>query len=372
MEEQVIARVAAAANMRALYPANHPRVVEVIGQIASGVHDTVEGSEPKRDSVTFLIVGNDLVIGQNVIRKTTLTQRQFIQALKRRGIERMTIADGVTPDETVRLIEALAGIAPVPPSSQHIVLGQVQLGDNEKSKAEQMERKELTSDQIDLAREGFEQFRSTQSLPIGAMEQMIWGFIDSMSRSTKAMLPLAKLRDHDEYTFVHSVNVSLLVMAQARSYGIEGTMLHSFGMAGLLHDVGKLFIPLDVLNKPGKLEGDEWATVQGHAAHGAWYLSGMEGTLPLAITTAYEHHLRYDSKPSYPLLKTKRMPHLASRMTSIADAFDAMMTVRPYQKPKMAWSALEILEQRAGTFYDPLLTGNFIRLMQEQNQSRFS
>lgn len=365
MIDHVIIRVAAAANMRALYPANHPRVVGAIDQIIDAVRQAIE--QTGQDSVTFLIVGDDLVIEQDVVRKTTLSQRQFIQALKRRGIERLTIADGVTSEEVVMLVEALAGISPVPPSSAHIILGQVHIGSEEPGKKH--EQRELTSDQLDLVRDAFARFRNTQTLPLGAMEQLVWGFIDSLSRTTQAMIPLAKLKEHDEYTFVHSVNVSLLVLAQAKSFGIEGTMLHTFGMGALLHDVGKLLVPLSVLNKPGKLEGEEWKTMQSHAEQGAWYLSEIDGTLALAITTAYEHHLRFDGQPAYPIPRAMRVPHLASRMTSIADAFDAMMTVRPYQKPLMRTAAQDILSKRAGTFYDPLLVGNFISIIKETNLS---
>ena len=363
--EQVIIRIAAAANMRALYPANHPRVVGAIEQILAAVRNAVD--QAGRDSLTFLIVGDDLVIEQEVVRKTTLSQRQFVQALKRRGIERLTIAEGVTPEEVVALVEALAGIGPVPASSAHIILGQVHIGSEEPGKKD--ESRELTADQLDVVRDAFARFRATQTLPLGAMEQLVWGFIDSLSRSTQAMIPLAKLKEHDEYTFVHSVNVSLLVLSQARSFGIEGTMLHAFGMAGLLHDVGKLLVPISVLNKPGKLEGEEWKTMQSHAEQGAWYLSEIDGTVALAITTAYEHHLRFDGQPAYPLPRATRIPHLASRMTSIADAFDAMMTVRPYQKPLMRSAARDILAKRAGSFYDPLLVGNFISIIKETNLS---
>ena len=361
MMDQVIIRIAAAANMRALYPANHPRVISSIEHIGTSIAAETEAKE--QDSLTFLIVGDDLVIGDDVIRKTTLSQRQFIQALKRRGIERLTIARGVTPAEMATLVEALAGISPIPPSSPNIILGQVHVGTDEAAKKD--ERREITSDDLDVVREAFAKFRATNTLPLGAMEHLVWGFIDSLSRTTRAMIPLAKLKEHDEYTFIHSVNVSLLVLAQARSFGIEGPMLHAFGMAGLLHDIGKLLVPLAVLNKPGKLEGEEWAEMQSHAERGAWYLAELDGTLPLAITCAYEHHMRYDGQAAYPVVKGGRIPHLASRMTSIADAFDAMMTVRPYQKPLLRSAAEEILTKRAGTFYDPLLTGNFVTIIRE-------
>ena len=177
------------------------------------------------------------------------------------------------------------------------------------------------------------------------------------------MLPMAALKTHDEYTFVHSVNVALLVLAQARSFGLEGTILHDFGMAALLHDTGKLRIPIEILNKEGTLDDEEWKVMRSHTDEGAWALAEMESTPPLSIVVAFEHHLRHDGLANYPVLRTRRSPNLASRMTAIADGYDAMSTVRPYQKPQLRSAALEILQKRSETFYDPLLVANFVQLV---------
>jgi response regulator RpfG family c-di-GMP phosphodiesterase len=135
-------------------------------------------------------------------------------------------------------------------------------------------------------------------------------------------------------------------------------------MAGLLHDIGKLMVPVEILNRPGKLDGEQWTLMQSHAERGAWFLSEQDRATPLSIVVAYEHHLRYDGKPNYPVTKTPRIPNLVSRMTSIADTYDAMSTVRPYQSPVGKASALELLQKRAETFYDPLLVANFRQLIQ--------
>src|SRR5205085_6976074 len=127
-------------------------------------------------------------------------------------------------------------------------------------------------EKLETVREAFARFRGEGKLPFGQMEELVWSFIDSLSRTTRTVLPLAKLKEHDEYTFVHSVNVSLLVLAQGRSFGVKGQMLHALGMAALLHDIGKLMVPLKVLNKPGKLEGEEWSMMKSHTEQGAWYL----------------------------------------------------------------------------------------------------
>ena len=345
--------IAAAVSMRTLYPANHPRVTQAVNAIVAAV----------RGSVTFFIVGDDLVVEQDVVRNLSLPQRQFIHALKRRGIERLTLAHGLDAEECHAFIAALATGETVPESTAHLTVGRVHVAfDDEARKAADTTR-ELSPDQIDVVRQAFARFRIDEKLPLSEMEQLVWSFIDSLSRTTRGVLPLAKLKEHDEYTFIHSVNVSLLVLAQARSFGIGGVMLHTFGMAALLHDIGKLMIPLAVLNKPGKLEGEDWTMMKSHAEKGAWYLTELDGSAPLSISVAYEHHLRYDGKPNYPSVSATRSPNLCSRMTSIADAYDAMSTVRPYQQPKMRATALEILKSRAETFYDPLLVSNFVQLV---------
>jgi len=358
--EHIPTQIAAAINMRALYPANHPRVVQTIEQIVAGVHRLLQ--QTKSDSVTYLIVGDDLVFGQDVIRKTSLSVRQFIEVLKRRGIERLTLAAGLQQDEAHQLIGALASNEPVA-SSRHIILGRVHVELEEENL--QVARRELSPEQLENIREAWAKFRVERKLPMGEMEDLVWNFIDSISRTTRPILPLAKLKEHDEYTFVHSVNVSLLVLAQARSFGIQGPMLHAFGMAALLHDIGKLSVPIAVLNKPGKLEGVEWETMKGHAQQGAWYLGEVENASPLSVVVAFEHHLRYDGQPNYPVLRSPRVPNLASRMTSIADTYDAMSTVRPYQQPLSRAASFELLKKRSETFYDPLLVANFIRLVTE-------
>lgn len=361
MIERLVIQLAVAINMRTLYPANHPRVIQAVAQALAVFRSLLEGR--KTDSLTFLLVGEDLVFEQQPLRKGGLSQKQFVEVLRQRGIERLTLAAGLDEAECRTFVSALA-TGETPHASPHIILGKVQVALEDSGKFRRQNR-ELSEDQIDVVRESFARFRTDRQLPLADMEELVWSFIDSLSRATRGVLPLARLREHDEYTFIHSVNVSMLVLAQARSFGIEGNMLHAFGMGGLLHDIGKLMVPLDVLNFPGKLEGAQWALMQSHAEQGAWYLSELENSMPLSILVAYEHHMRFDRQPNYPVTRPRRVPNLASRMTSIADTYDAMSTLRPYQKPKMRATAFEVLQQRSGTWYDPVLVPNFIRLVNE-------
>ncbi len=125
-------------------------------------------------------------------------------------------------------------------------------------------------------------------------------------------------------------------------------------MGALLHDVGKLRVPLDVLNKAGKLSGDEWTTMASHAELGARELAALSTSAPLSIRVAYEHHLRYDGEPNYPAVRGPRSPTLASQLTAIAEVYDAICTVRPYRRALTQAAALDVLRSRAGTFQEPV------------------
>jgi HD-GYP domain-containing protein (c-di-GMP phosphodiesterase class II) len=214
----------------------------------------------------------------------------------------------------------------------------------------------ISAEQVAAGQEAFARFRNDRKGSLQKMEEVVWSLMETLARSAHDVIPLAPLKSHDEYTFVHSVNVSLLVLAQARSFGIQGQVLHALGLAALCHDVGKLSVPLDVLNRPGKLEGDDWKVMQSHAEVGAWQLAALDEAPPLSVVVAYEHHLRYDGQPTYPVLRRPRRPALASQLTALADTFDANTTLRPNQAP----------HARPGTFLDPLLVGNFHRLAAAQ------
>lgn len=363
--ERLPTQIAAAVNLRGLYPPNHPRVAQSVEKILEALSETIRDSDERE--ATYVLVGDDLVIGDKVIRKSTLAVRNFIDILQHRGIERLTMKAGMDRDEANAFIAALtSGDAFL--SSAHIVIGRAHLALEEQTK--ERERTRLSVRQVEVVRDAWARFRVERSLPVDQLEALVWSLIDAVSGSTRSMLPLAPLKEHDEYTFVHSINVSLLVLVQARSFGIYGPTLHDFGMAGLLHDIGKLTVPVEILHKTQRLEAAEWDLMMNHAQEGAWYIAEMEAAPPLAAIVAYEHHLRHDGQPNYPRLRAPRVLNLASRMTAIADTYDALSTTRPYQQALGQAAAFEVLKLRSGTFFDPGLVGNFLRLMGEANIDR--
>jgi len=371
--DRLIAHIAGAINVRSLYAAAHPAVAAHLERLIESVE--VACAERKKDALTFLVVGRDLVVENQPLRKGGLQHEQFIRVLTRRGVERLTIARGVTPAECLAFLTPMV-VGGIPQSSEHIVVGRVEVrtaggaatvsAGALPSAAHPVDAsgvETLSSESVDHAREAFGEFRSDRRAGLWRLEEIVWSLMEALSSATREVLPLAPLKTHDDYTFVHSVNVSLLTLSQARSFGFAGEALHAIGVAALLHDVGKLKIPLEVLNKPGKLEGEEWAIMKSHAEVGALHLCGIEGSHPLAIVVAYEHHMRYDGRPNYPLTRVPRKPTLASQMTAISDVFDAICTIRPYHKARGRAVALGIIRERVGTFHHPALVANFARMI---------
>jgi HD-GYP domain-containing protein (c-di-GMP phosphodiesterase class II) len=375
--DRLVVSLVAGINMRALYGSEHPALASHVERILEAVVAACQ--ERQKEALTFLVVGQDLVIENQPLRTGSLYHQQFIRALTRRGVERLTVARDLDAEECVRFLTPMA-LGGVPVSTRYIVVGRVELqlstsepegpgpgtgagGGRGAGPGGDSAVESLTAQSVDGAREAFTEFRTDRRGGLVRLEQVVWSLMDALQRATREMLPLAPLKTHDDYTFVHSVNVSLLTLAQARSFGIEGARLHAMGLAAFLHDIGKLKIPLDVLNKPGKLEGDEWRIMMGHAQEGATHLCGVEGSHPLAILVAYEHHMRYDGRPNYPVPRIGRRPTLASQMTSISDVYDAICTTRPYAKARSREFALSVLSGRVGTFHSPALVANFVRMV---------
>lgn len=176
------------------------------------------------------------------------------------------------------------------------------------------------------------------------------------------LIPLLRLKQFDQYTTTHALNVSVLTMALAESLGLSPTQVRAFGIAGLLHDLGKVKIPTEILNKPGKLTDEERQVMNSHTVEGARIILETEQRLDLAAVVAYEHHIRIDGG-GYPGMRYARACHSASNLVHVCDVFDALRTDRPYRE---AWSterALQVIEQGAGPEFDEDIARAFIQMM---------
>jgi HD-GYP domain-containing protein (c-di-GMP phosphodiesterase class II) len=175
-------------------------------------------------------------------------------------------------------------------------------------------------------------------------KRLVQPVVDNIMNHELSIVGLTALKDHDEYTHAHCVNVSILSMSMGHSLGFSRQVLADLGVAGLVHDVGKTSIPREVLGKPDKLNAEEWALMTGHPIEGVRMLARMPGLSPLALRamrSCLEHHMNYDLS-GYPKIEGEWKQATLSRIIAVADCFDAMTGHRAYQRrPFSSFEALQ-------------------------------
>jgi putative nucleotidyltransferase with HDIG domain len=158
------------------------------------------------------------------------------------------------------------------------------------------------------------------------------------------------------------VNVSILMMGQARALGIDGGLLREFGLAALMHDIGKVRTPLEILNKPDKLTDDEFTVMKQHVVDGAEILRATPDVPALAPIIAFEHHLRMDGT-GYPHGAIRPTLNLGTMLCGIADVYDAMRSQRAYQQSFPTDRILQVLKRNDGAQFDQNLVRRFVQLL---------
>jgi putative nucleotidyltransferase with HDIG domain len=165
-------------------------------------------------------------------------------------------------------------------------------------------------------------------LPLAEAEAVVRSLSVAMHGEQEMLLPLLQLREFDEYTTTHSLNVSVLTMALAEHLELVPREVRAYGVAGLLHDLGKVRIPLEILNKPGKLTDEERKEMQRHTVEGARIIISSNRDLDLAAAVAYEHHIMIDGG-GYPHCHYHRDCHRASKLVHVCDVYDGLLFTSP-------------------------------------------
>jgi len=201
-----------------------------------------------------------------------------------------------------------------------------------------------------------------QELDVQAVKAVVRECVDSILRNPAAMLWLARIKNSDHYTAEHSLRVAMLAIALGRELGMPEYQLEQIGVCGMLHDVGKLKVPDEILNKPGSLTAEELQIMRSHAIEGRRLLMSNAQITPATVDVAYSHHERLDGR-GYPRgLNAENIPYFA-KIIAVVDAYDAINSDRVYSKGKSNLESLRILHDSAKSHFDEVIVGNFIRMM---------
>ncbi len=194
------------------------------------------------------------------------------------------------------------------------------------------------------------------------VNDLIGNMVDSIFRNRDALTSLARLKDFDNYTFVHSVNVCTLSLAMGRSMGFNKERLHSLGVGCILHDIGKMHVPDSILNKPDRLTDEEFGVMKKHPEYGVEILSDTNGIREESLYSVVQHHEKYDGS-GYPNGIKGDEIHTFAILTGVVDVYDAMTSKRVYHNRFSPSDVLQRLYQWRGTHFAPNLVERFIKCL---------
>ncbi|MDA1080571.1 MAG: HD domain-containing protein [Gemmatimonadetes bacterium] len=356
----------------ALYTSGHPARERTI----DNSFEQLKRLQETNPIPQFSFLGLDVVYGQVAMRE--LKEWDWGLRLANAGVQRLEFPAAVTRDEFEQFLDEVLGrislVAAESATRNPERRSTIKFGAIGVRGTEGVQRIEdllptatiqySLGEEADTIRWLHDEVEMTGELPLLEAESVVRSLSVAMHGDRDIVIPLLQLKEFDEYTTTHSLNVSVLAMALAEFIGLGPKDVRAFGVAGLLHDLGRVRIPKDVLIKPGKLTDDEWTIMRRHPIDGAKIIYESDKQLDLASAVAYEHHIMIDGG-GYPSRHFRREPHKASKLVHICDVYDALRTRRPYREAWEAERVLENLERGAGPDFDAELTAAFVKMMRK-------
>ncbi|MEQ9399257.1 MAG: HD-GYP domain-containing protein [Longimicrobiales bacterium] len=354
-----------------LYPVEN----DTVQQALTSLHAIVNGIVEKEGSAEVRVVGDFFFLNETRLRldlSNFATFGSFARALQDHGIGAVEILPGIQrsewapfvsmllrkpgqPDPFEAFMDRFAG-APV----EHIDLRpEKEVEDpGEQSEEALTAAKRTYAQSVQVAKDVLGDVRLGKAVNVRQVKRAVQGIVDQVLANENSMITMTTLRDFDEYTFTHCVNVSIFSVIVGQRLGLEKIHLYELGLGALFHDIGKQRIDHEIINKPGGLTDEEWQELKEHTTEGLLQLFRMHGFADVPyrqMLMAYEHHMKVDLT-GYPRNTRDREPTLFSRIVAVADAFDAGTSVRSYQyNPWPPDAVLKEMRDNPKRGFDPLL-----------------
>jgi putative nucleotidyltransferase with HDIG domain len=349
--ETFLRELQGAVSSRRLYAAEHPRNVEIVDKLEAHI----AALTATRPEFSALSDADRLITDDGLVESHVPVARGIFRALNQRGFDRLTVSRGVTRAELATFIDTIAtlesgGTAALTPTPHVLFSRLVRRAGTGATGTGAWGGGYVSGGGAPLERV----WLSIESGPIEleVLEGLVLALGNTVSHNRDALIPLVTLQSHDAYTVTHITNVAVLSMALSSALGFNAAFVHDSGTAALLHDVGKLKVPPDVLSSPTKLTEAQIVLMKRHPEDGARMLMGA-GRLPeLAAIVAFEHHLQFDGS-GYPAVPAGWKTHIASEICHIADVYDALRSDRPYRQGLPPETAAQMMNADSGRVFDP-------------------
>jgi len=355
-----------------LFPPGHNITIEAISRLEGSLQQFFKSAQ----SVVIGTVGKQFVVGDTPVSQLPMTALEVADELDEVRASTISFHNGVTAEELTAFFRVLADVVRDRTEARplrellgssgvrHVVAGPLVVPTHDTSAAPPPPPLSgLYAGVLDSARSVFGDAEGLGSVDLQKAVDLGDTILDGVANCPSPLVMLTDIRSHDDYTFTHAINVSVLTVAQARHFDLPAEKLHEFAIAGLLHDVGKLEVSGDIIRKPGKLTDEEFDAMKRHPFLGAKYLSRSPelGVLPAIV--ALEHHMHYQDG-GYPRVSSQRPRNLCSLLASIADVYDALRTVRPYRGEMPLEKIRSILLEGRGTQFEPNLLDRFLTIVE--------
>ncbi len=352
---------------RRLYPPDHPRNLDSLGEL----EEHARALTKDRPTYSVLDDADRLVSDDGVVESPVPLARGVFDTLKQHGFARLTIARGVSRRELAGLVAQLAAQEPgshgTPlTSSDHISFSRlVWTGHVDQQAAHRAGAGAVVPLSLPRLWESVDRGAVEMEL----LEALVLALGHTASLNHDSLIPLMGLQSHDAYTVTHITNVAIVAMALASSLGFNSRFVQDVATAALLHDIGKLKVPPELLTSARRLSDTELAQMKRHPEDGARLLMGMPRIPDMAPIVAFEHHLHHGGG-GYPSVPPGWRIHIASEITHVADVYDALRSDRPYRRGLPPEEVARMMTADSGTVFDPLVLEVFFervapRLTQE-------
>jgi len=352
-----------------LYSIEHEQVQKQISRIQQCLNALFN----QQAELTFMIVKKELLFEGTPLEQTLHCER-IARFLYSRNIGFFSLKKGIDCNEIELFIDIACGnqsVQQFDTRATHIDYGEIDAKDDPDAILAIARFEDLSREELASLKTLYDKIADKENFDLRQTSSIISGFVTAFQQECNPLLALVPLKMEDEYTFAHSINVSILNIAQATALGFSEELVHDIGLAGMLHDAGKLFVDKEIIRGTHQLSDAEWQEIKKHPTRGAQYLMGQEDVPQIAILTAFEHHMRYDMT-GYPTPSPGWQLNLCSQMTMISDTFDALRTRRAYKEP---WDLPQIsgrMMEVAGSQLNPYLTMNFFKLLKTCGDSIIS
>jgi putative nucleotidyltransferase with HDIG domain len=358
-----------------LYGDDHPAALRA----ADAAYRQLGDLQRDRPGLSFTFMPDEVLFGPDLLPE--LERWEWSARFAQGGIERLEVTGAVSEEQFARFLAHAAAILGLAGDAradlwqdgpEGIRFGRVQLDDTDRAPVRTEPLPVATLD-FSLREEQeavdwmHEEVTAGKSIPLLEAYGVVRSLSMAMHGGQAMVMPLLQLKEFDQYTTTHSMNVSVLTMALGEFLGLAPSAVRAFGLAGLLHDLGKVRIPREILSKPGKLTPEERAVVEAHPADGARMILEGDAPLDLAAVVAYEHHRCHDGA-GYPRAHYPREAHQASRLVHVCDVYDAHRTRRPSRDAWSSTQALEYIHGRSGSEFDPGMVSAFLDMMRRWDE----